>query len=441
MLWGAYDTVDYTEIEESNAKIDLIKFCRIYYKYNQSKLKQVSEFEEQYDPLKAIQWFTRDGFIFRIVNKALRTKNLKIIYKFRYFLSHLYKQLNLVHLSQRKTPLIVYRGQQLSAYEIKSFCQPCGLRLSITTFMSTSIHRDVALIFSGTGSLSPFVESVLFEITINSQSSQVIYADIKDHSFFKEEGEVLFCIGTIFKVLSAERDEKLWIIRMELENDEKLCFNQTIPMQQRHNGLEDYIISIVQKSCDNVLQSQINTHLLDKIRSTMSKEKISTCFREGTKEDEITRRAYNDSLNICLENNDIFGAGEFYVKIFDLAKKIVDENHLFFITPYTLCGCHYHSIGQYDVALKYYKKSLELRKQRNRSQMIYDCLDIVWLWNCFADVYINLNDYTLATRFIKKALREQLQATPYNHTDFKFTLYNIIRLRKAGLAAEEITLE
>jgi len=65
----------------------LIEEARRLYTNNQFSLDVIDEFEREYQSKDAIKWYTRDSFVYRSVNLALRSQNPDIIYKYRFFLS------------------------------------------------------------------------------------------------------------------------------------------------------------------------------------------------------------------------------------------------------------------------------------------------------------------------------------------------------------------
>jgi len=56
-------------------------------------LNQISEFEKNYTASNALSWYTRNSFLYRIINKALRTQNMIYIFKCRFFIIDLFQQL------------------------------------------------------------------------------------------------------------------------------------------------------------------------------------------------------------------------------------------------------------------------------------------------------------------------------------------------------------
>ena len=69
-------------------------------------MKYIDEFEEKYDPSNAIYWYTRDTFLYKMVNMALRTENSAIIWRLRFFILDMHQQLKQLHTEQRKPALV-----------------------------------------------------------------------------------------------------------------------------------------------------------------------------------------------------------------------------------------------------------------------------------------------------------------------------------------------
>ncbi|CAF0846409.1 unnamed protein product [Didymodactylos carnosus] len=122
--------------------------------------------------------------------------------------------------------LTVYRGQHLKVDELQELKDNIGRLISMNTFISTTCKEDVAFMLAGDGSLSPILESILFEIQINTSIDTKPYANIKELSVMKDEDEVLFSIGTIFRIESVEKATGTGIRSVKLlltsEGDEQL---------------------------------------------------------------------------------------------------------------------------------------------------------------------------------------------------------------------------
>lgn len=56
-------------------KEKFIEQCNIYYKDNSCTLEKIKEFSNTYTPEDAVRWYTRDGFLYSVLNKILREQN------------------------------------------------------------------------------------------------------------------------------------------------------------------------------------------------------------------------------------------------------------------------------------------------------------------------------------------------------------------------------
>ncbi|CAF1167283.1 unnamed protein product, partial [Rotaria sordida] len=82
---------------DDSAKKDLLDMSRQQYIGNNEELSKIADFEANYTADKAIWWYTKDSFLYRLINRALRTENFDVIYKFRSFITDLHQQLKRMH--------------------------------------------------------------------------------------------------------------------------------------------------------------------------------------------------------------------------------------------------------------------------------------------------------------------------------------------------------
>jgi hypothetical protein len=75
------------------AKNEMICECLAQYDDDIVEQIKIEDFQSNYKEKKAIWWYTRDCFLYRLLNKALRTENINIIFKFRFFIRELFYQL------------------------------------------------------------------------------------------------------------------------------------------------------------------------------------------------------------------------------------------------------------------------------------------------------------------------------------------------------------
>ena len=64
----------------------------------------------------ALWWYTRESFIYRILNKALRIQNIDLLFLFRFYIRDIEQQL---HKNRYQSSVRVYRGQLMSHEELE----------------------------------------------------------------------------------------------------------------------------------------------------------------------------------------------------------------------------------------------------------------------------------------------------------------------------------
>ncbi|CAF5056602.1 unnamed protein product, partial [Rotaria magnacalcarata] len=120
---------------------ELIELLRKEYEGNEYELKLVNEFGKGYESSRAIWWYTRNSFVYGLLNKALRVRNIEMIFLMRNIIGDIYTKLLA---NQCEKPVTVYRGQIMSGDEIKQFRKSVGSIISLNSFLSTSSKREVA---------------------------------------------------------------------------------------------------------------------------------------------------------------------------------------------------------------------------------------------------------------------------------------------------------
>ncbi|CAF4773338.1 unnamed protein product [Rotaria socialis] len=187
------------------SKADMLAEFRHAYSDNQEALAQIDNFENIYNSNAAVQWYTRDSFVWRTINQALRSSNVESMFKLRYILTDLYAHLqesyDQKHLSfQMLTPEIFYRGQMMSREEFNTFKTLQGNIIAINTFLSTTASMQIALMYAGQYCENPDLVSVVFHIETNMGALVRPYANISHYSLFRDEQETLFAMGSVFRI-------------------------------------------------------------------------------------------------------------------------------------------------------------------------------------------------------------------------------------------------
>jgi hypothetical protein len=127
----------------STSKSELIELCKKGHYESSNSI--IEEFENNYSSKTSIWWYTRDSFVYRILNKALRTQNLRILIAFRFLIKDIYEELKQEQEKQKNTDnnAVFYRGQGMTKDELTKIKSNVNEFISMRSFLSTTTNYHV----------------------------------------------------------------------------------------------------------------------------------------------------------------------------------------------------------------------------------------------------------------------------------------------------------
>ncbi|CAM4814458.1 unnamed protein product [Rotaria magnacalcarata] len=258
----------------TEARIAMVDECKRLYSDNEVQLDQINEFAATYTPEQAVRWYTRDSFLYRIVNRALRTQNIDTIFIFYPFIGDLHDQLVSLHREFLElgapTFLNVYRGQHIHVDELRKITNNIDGLLSMNSFFSTSFDRALSRVLAqqNTG-----LESILYEITIDTDVPAAPFSNVGEHSYFPGEQEIIFSVDAVFRVQSAcqEIDEygNVWIVKLRLIDERT---------EQQLTDLLDYFKHDIDERCSLLTLAELLAEIGDYEGSKKFIKRIRTDF-------------------------------------------------------------------------------------------------------------------------------------------------------------------
>ncbi|CAF1128419.1 unnamed protein product [Adineta ricciae] len=344
--------------------------CREYYRGNEGELKNIAKFSEVYQACDAIHWYTKQSFVFKLVNQALRTEDITLWYLFRYYLVDLCKQLEIVHQDQNyPTNLTLYRGQSMSREEFESISID-GLFLT-TAFFSTSTNISIAKGFiGGTQYYSNERIPVLFEIAVESVNVKtVVFVDIDQHLADKynecaSENEILFAVGSIFRVTAVGADIE----------DSRL---QKIYMKATDDGADivQHQLDLIKKKYPNIgVNLLFGRYLLDMNHLSKAKSYFQMLLYElkslNNEQHYYADLAFiNNSLGeLCIRTTNYKEAYEYFKEDYTIRSRNKFSTDLF-ISNISF-GNYYKAIGNSLQAEEEYMKALSIMKKNTERNKI-----------------------------------------------------------------------
>ncbi|CAF1494641.1 unnamed protein product [Adineta ricciae] len=224
----------FIEIKD-DSKDEMIAFFREQYADNVPALQFINDFEKNYQSHEAIKWYTRESFLYKILNRALRTQNVEVLYKMRTFIRNLHFHLIQCYEQQKSnSPVsVVYRGQRMSKDEFEKVRNNKGGLLSISNFFSTTEDLSLATIYAGV--TSDEETAMIFEISLDSSLTDQTnpFANIQQFSTFGQtEKEWLFTFGSVFRIVDIKKgmNNEPWYVHLILTNE----FDQQLQMMTEH---------------------------------------------------------------------------------------------------------------------------------------------------------------------------------------------------------------
>ncbi|CAF1133903.1 unnamed protein product [Didymodactylos carnosus] len=245
------DVLQRMPIDAIAGKREMLDICYKYYRDNKRELQNIQQFEKTYTSDDAIRWYTKDGFIYRLINKALRTEDIEVLHTFRYYINGLSACLGRDYelRKQRQTETLkLYRGITQTNDEIQRLQTSIGKLISTNGFFSTTKNKRVAEMYAGIGCNNFKYESLLFEIDIDMQThTHCIFADVSCYSLFSDEQEVLFDLGTVFEIASVDYNstDQYWICQMMSTNRGLQIAEEYLTLRKSEMTSEDVDLSVL----------------------------------------------------------------------------------------------------------------------------------------------------------------------------------------------------
>ncbi|CAF1929290.1 unnamed protein product [Rotaria magnacalcarata] len=440
----------------AEAKKTMVTTCRNYYRGNLTELKNIDEFDKTYKSVDAIPWYTKETFVYKFINKALRTEDVDVLYQFRFYIMDLSEQLELKFQelkAKQKDVLKLYRGLKLSHDEVANFQNSIGNLISTNGYLSTSSEHSVAYGFATKSAKRDGVVRALFEYAVDLNTVQkIVIADIRQYSAFPEEAEVLVDIGASFQIDSCEFDANadLWLVKVHatdqgaalaadyMEYQKKKMTESNIVLMFGNLLLEMGEYSKAERYFDTILNS-----------SNPNDEEIACIFfnfgRTHRLKGDFVRaiNCYNRAKNLHLNarpkrlasaGKTLNGLGVVYTEqgrqlkaeqcfqqALKLYKKSIPKKHVDVAGTYINLGAIDCDRQNYDRAETKFIKAKKIYDRSLPPGHPNHALPRVNLGN----VYLAAGDYTTACNEYESALKLQEASLPGDHPDIARTLHNL----------------
>jgi tetratricopeptide (TPR) repeat protein len=372
-------------------KKQIISLCHDIYQGNQCELSILDEFEQNYNFNKALWWYTRDAFISRLLNKAFQAKTVDFLYLFRFLIHDIQQQLEL---NKCLSSIRAYRGQFLTQDEYEILKKSIGGFISINSFLSTNLIRQNASKYL---TESDELQRVLFEIDADPRlDGMKPFSNIQSFSYSGQEDEILFMVGSIFRIRDIHQQDGLSVVRMTLcsDNDPQLKAIFKPLKSETKNGETNML------SFGDVLWKMGKFSEAEKYYQRLLTE-LSGDIAE----------CYFALGNIAMENDDCDKSYEWHQKSLDLKKQILEENDPSIADSYNSIADIERKKGNSTQALEFYNKALAIWTESYGD----DHPKIAMCLNNIGCIYGEVKDYPKTLECHEKSLKIMEKHFPADH--------------------------
>ena len=383
-----------------NDKSNFISFCKKQYEDNSNELSVIEEFDKYYSSDRALWWYTRECFLYRLLNKALRVQNIDVLFLLRFVIRDIEQQLES---SKCSSTVRVYRAQHMSKEEIEKLKNSVGEFVSMNSFLSTSLNRQKARQFHRSTYFEDDIEQVFFEIDADPRLNNIKpFGKITFQSYFPEEEEILFMVGSIFQLKSIQCDkEGIWNIRLVLCSDD-------------NHQLE----TLLQYMKDELSTKQANIltfgHVLRKMGKLDDAEKYYRRFLDEISDDDSNVAHCYHALGLVADSKgDHKSSLMWHHKFLEEFMRTLKSNDPNIAISHNSVAIAQQRQGNYQLALKSYQKAMAIWKQAFGE----DHPHVAICLNNMSNVYRNEKNYLKALECVEKVLNILQKHLPANHSD------------------------
>jgi tetratricopeptide (TPR) repeat protein len=396
--------------------MEMIQYCREQYSDNLKQLDYINQFNKTYKPEKAVRWFTRNCFLYRLVNQALRLQDIDALYKMRFYIRDLQEQIFLQHIAfitkaKHLEPITVYRGFSMTKDDFEKLKTQEGGFMSVAEFMSTSSDEGIARGFAAGSVGAPDLVAILLQIEVDVKNFHTNFTAVRRQSWIPNEEETLFTMGNVFRIQKiCVHEEDISLIKLSLNGEEdnelKLLYEH-----MRKNFMEPSPLSNLAK----LMLTMGNYELAEKYYHMLLQD--SEFIADSRKLSDV----YYYLAQISIKTDQKDKVMEYYKKCLDIRNKHLSATDFSPTTILSNLGRIHRLQGDYETELLYFKQALDIESKAS----IQDKSKLAELYESLGIVYNKLQRYPEQLDMFEKALQIRLKLYPKNHPEISKSYNNI----------------
>lgn len=432
--------------DESDLKKDMLEFCRLHYDNNPNEMNNIDKFEQEFLPEKVIWWYTRNSFMNKILNRALYTQEIDLLYKMRYLIQCLHTQIKSIAMNEKT---IVYTT----------------LNIPLDNAMKLQENVNELLLF---GAYLPAMFKKPSIVNLNEENEQVTIvfcinlgsgcgAKIKELCYSDVNIDVLINIDTVFRIRSIEKEnDRYWNINLESIHYTDQYFKQ-LTESLRYDIEAPVVLLQISKlllftdhyaECDYLAELLFTDESL-RGDSTLLATLAAVHHLLGNKDDEkgnykaacvqffkslrafqsflppdhpLMSASYNNIGSMFFKDNEYNEAVTFHQKALDCQLKSANPDTEAIATYSNNIGAVYYEQEKYAEALKHLQRAATILEKITSIEKI---LNLCLIYQKIAAIYWRMDKPKEALVYYKKTLDIQLTNLPPTAHQISVTYFNL----------------
>ncbi|UJR29254.1 hypothetical protein I4U23_010468 [Adineta vaga] len=399
---------------------ELINFSRQEYEGNDVELAIIDEFENDYDQNRAIWWFTRQCFLSKMLNKALRVPEADVLFKLRLFIQHLSNQISTESISNSSDEnCIVYLGQTIHQNDLEDLQKNLStidlLVFSQFLFGTTDLSKAIQIARNLPTLSEEYIPVILrFNITSNTKyanTSSLRYA-------VSNENEVLLNMGMMGRIRQIEKEH------------------------QNENNIASIYLTLVESKNERILQQilQVKRTEVKGAAPFVTLIKLMMLMGQQVRAEQLVQMIFDDDTlkndpNLqgsvaaschllgatCHARGDYKRAVELFHLSLDTFLRFVPPDSVQLSPTYNNIGSMYFRQEQYSKAMEYHQKALDVQVNAHNPNLNA----ISSYSNNIGVVQLKQENYQEAAKSFERALKILQQINQPNDPDLASTYDNL----------------
>ncbi|CAF1361256.1 unnamed protein product [Rotaria sordida] len=401
--------------ENRNNLQELINFSRQEYDGNDEELKIIDEFEKNYQKNQAIYWFSRQCFLSKMLNKALRTPEPDILYKLRLFIQDLFQQ---IENESVKDSITVYLGQTMQRDDLdnlqKNILNDDLIVFPQFLFGSTDQLRAIR-IAKEIPTLTEDYIPILIRIDIPAYFK---CANISSRRYsIDNNNDVLLNMGIMGRLIKVEKENinenqipYIHLTLVKYEDQQKI--QQILETKRTEIKSFSQLITLIK------LMIVMNQHIL-------AEQIVETMFNDETLKVDVNIQTSIAASCLALatshrNQDDYKRAVELYHLSLDAFLRFISPNTLELTTLYGNIAGMYLRLDNFEKSYEYYQKALNIQLHTNTP----DLLSISNYTNNIGILFLRQEKYSEAIQSFQRTFKILEQVTESHDAELALTYDN-----------------